>query len=470
MTIGLVADNHYDTFPAGEKAPWEPLPHWFKGQIQRTTNTNKRRYDIARDKMDEAIEVFNMIPEMTMVVNLGDLVNNDMMWNLRPILDSFNRARAPHYSLLGNHDLRAHNDRFGKHNATQMEWVKQKLGLTEWHYSLDYPPFKIVMIDSMVMEPESLDQKKKAAHMAWLEQQINDAKRNRKVVILFAHIPIGFQTNVMGNILRSYENIALAFFGHDHKGGYMVQGKTHCVTLHGQIETLVNAFAVVEVYVDRAEMTGFGRVPTRVMPFSEEVRSILSNYSGPGQHDLHVQGNQPSPPEVLWANEVLQKPPPLMLNIPGYQKPRLPPTDPNSGDTIFLKEVYAYWPRRVRTPTPEEPVDLTSAIKGKETWLTSAPENRSGGIRAGPSEDNGTVAIEPHIEPLMPLPTAQERQAHASARVRPQSVHVSELPSESSRMGFAWVLLLPAALTFCMAVWVYRRGGIRFRSSGRYSC
>lgn len=61
ITIGLVADSHYDTFPAGEKAPWEPLPHWFREQVQRTTTTTKRRYDIAKDKMDEAISVFNEI-------------------------------------------------------------------------------------------------------------------------------------------------------------------------------------------------------------------------------------------------------------------------------------------------------------------------------------------------------------------------------------------------------------------------
>jgi len=94
MTIGLVADNHYDTFPAGEKAPCEPMPHWLREQQQRTTTSTKRRYDIAKDKMDEAIDVFNNHAGMTLVVNLGDLVNNDLMWNLKPILDAFNRECA----------------------------------------------------------------------------------------------------------------------------------------------------------------------------------------------------------------------------------------------------------------------------------------------------------------------------------------------------------------------------------------
>ena len=56
------------------------------------------------------------------------------------------------------------------------------------------------------------------------------------------------------------------FFGHHHKGGYMIQeGYFHTTIIQGQIETMTNAFAVLEVFKDRMELTGFGRVPTRVM-------------------------------------------------------------------------------------------------------------------------------------------------------------------------------------------------------------
>ena len=372
MTIGLVADNHYDTFPAGEKAPWESMAHWLQGQVHRTTTVSKRRYDVAKDKMDEAVDVFNMIPEMSLVVNLGDLVNNDLMWNLRPILDSFNRAKAPHFSLLGNHDLRAHNDRFGKVNKTQEEWIRAKLGLTTWHYSLDHAPFKLIFLDSMVMEPENTNQTKKQELMQWLKDELQVAAEQQRAVILFAHIPIGFQTNVLGPILRSYPHIVAAFFGHDHKGGYIRQDNTHCVTMQGQIETLVNSFAIVEVFVDRVELSGFGRVPSRVMPFAPQTIALIKNYSGPAAHDLALQGNQPLPPDSLWENEVLQKPPPLQLNIPGYKKPLLPPSEPNPGDTLFLKKTYPSWPRRVRTPSPEDPVQLNDAVAGAKPIILSA--------------------------------------------------------------------------------------------------
>ena len=399
FTFGLVADNHYDTFPSGEKAPWQPMNHWFNEQVKRTTNHNKRRYDLAKDKMDEAIDVFNRCGEnMTLVVNLGDLVNNDLMWNLRPILDSFNGATAPHFSILGNHDLRAHNDRFGKYNSSQHEWIRRKMGVGEdWHYSLDLPPFKLIFVDSMVMEPEALNATKKNEHLKWLIDTIEDARRHEWAVVVFAHIPIGVQTNVLGPCLRGYDHIIAAFFGHDHKGGYLQQGNIHSVTIHGQIETMVNAFALVEVFGDRLEMTGFGRVPSRVMKIAPTTITLLQKYyqqqqreernkvggrsnndssnvvssnnvGGRGRRPIAEQGHQPLPPEKLW-DEDQQSIPPLLLNIPNYKKPLVGVTDPNPGDTRFLKSVYHSWPRRIRTLSPEAPVDLNSANRGKAVWL-----------------------------------------------------------------------------------------------------
>lgn len=449
ITIGLVADSHYDTFPAGEKAPWEPLPNWFRGQVQRTTTTTKRRYDIAKDKMDESIDVFNAIPEMTLVVNLGDLVNNDMMWNLPHILDRFNQAKAPKYHLLGNHDLRAHNDRFGKLNKTQADWVRNKFGLQEWYYAVDHAPFTFIFIDSMVLEPESNDQKKKKEHMEWFQAKLMEAKENKRVVILFAHIPIGFQTNILAPILKTYDHIALAFFGHDHKGGYLIQGKTHCVTLNGQIETMSNSFAVIEVFTDRAEMTGFGRAATRIMSFTPETRALIEQYDGPVVHDLALQGNQPLPPQLLWRNEVLQKPPPLMLNIPSYRKPLLPTTEPNPGDTRFLKDVYRLWPKRIRTQSKEDRVDLTSARKDIPPTFLDTPDKEGGAqLQASSTVDAGSES-----SGGAPMPqTAEGDKARslspATAKDAALGVSASSDPIlDRSVFVMGYMLMVPVVLT-----------------------
>jgi hypothetical protein len=467
LTIGLVADSHYDTFPAGEKAPWEPLPNWFRGQVQRTTTTSKRRYDIAKDKMDEAIGVFNAIPEMTLVVNLGDLVNNDMMWNLPQILDRFNEAKAPKYHLLGNHDLRAHNDRFGKLNKTQADWVRNKFGLQEWYYAVDHAPFTFIFIDSMVLEPESNDQKKKKEHLDWFQGKLNEAKENKRVVILFAHIPIGFQTNILAPILKTYDHIALAFFGHDHKGGYLIQGKTHCVTLNGQIETLVNAFALVEVFVDRAEMTGFGRVPTRIMTFTPETRALIEQYDGPVVHDLALQGNQPLPPKQLWKNEVLQKPPPLMLNIPTYRKPLLPTTEPTPGETRFLKDVYRLWPKRFRVPSKEDPVDLTSGIKDKPPTILSPDTS---GLPQGGAMSNVDAGSD-FSEADQPMPSLSAKrlaEENGQLGVPAMSLNTPSDPIlDRSVFVFGYMMMVPVVLTIGGAILLLLRRRRTSQSSQR---
>lgn len=376
MSFGLVADNHYDTFPAGEKAPWQPMDHWMKEQVRRTTTTTKRRYDVARDKMIEAINVFNSVMNLTFVVNLGDLVNNDLMWNLKPILDAFNAATPPHFSLLGNHDLRAHNDRFGKNNKTQERFLMRKLGLQKWFYSIDCPPFVLLFIDSMVMEPESTNRTAKQEHMNWMVSQLELARTNKRAVIVFAHIPIGFSTSVMGQTLRSFEHVTAAFFGHDHRGGYILQNNVHCVTLQGQIETLTNAFAVVEVFADRMELTGFGRVPTRTLPFTAATTALIRSAVAEDGPNASLERRavvaaapyQPLPSQLLWSDEALQAVPHLYLNIPNYKKPRLQNAEPNPGSTRFLSE-YKAWPRRAHVTATEDPVDLQSALQGHDNYL-----------------------------------------------------------------------------------------------------
>ncbi len=404
-TIGLVADNHYDTFPAGEKAPWQPMNSWLQGQVQRTSTTTKRRYDIAKDKMLESVEVFNKISDprpLTFAVNLGDLVNNDLMWNLKPILDAFNQIKAPKFSILGNHDLRGHNDRFGKNNRTQELWIMNKLGLKEWFYEIDYAPFMFIFLDSMVMEePES--NPKRRQQLKWLKEvALAKAKKLNRVVVLFGHISIGLTTSPFAPLLKEYPHIVGGFFGHHHKGGYMLQeGYFHTTIIQGQIETLTNAFAVLELFVDRMELTGFGRVPTRVMKFEkEETRELIASYfkkkdnnkdifqnivgkasSEEGYEPLIEGGkHQPAaePEKVFPKNEVLQKPPPLNLNIPNYRKPLVAAAEPNLGETRFLKQVYKKWPRREKTLAPEDAVDLnsykseTKGIKGESVWYQIA--------------------------------------------------------------------------------------------------
>lgn len=290
--------------------------------------------------------------------------------------------------------MRSHNDRFGRGNRTQESWLMSKMGLKEWFYEIDYAPFMFIFLDSMVMEEPASNPKRKQ-QLAWLKETLLKAKELKRVVILFGHISIGLQTSPFAPILKEYPHIVGGFFGHHHKGGYTLQdGYFHTTIIQGQIETLTNAFAVLELFTDRMELTGFGRVPTRVMKFEkQETRELIAEYflssasassasvvtnndqeslvkklvgkvsKKHGYEELVIGGkHQPaaSPEEVFPKSEILQLPPPLMLNIPGYRKPLIAAAEPNPGETRFLKKVYSKWPRRVKTLAPEPAVDLSS--------------------------------------------------------------------------------------------------------------
>jgi hypothetical protein len=425
IRIGLVADNHYDTFPAGEQAPWQPLKNWFDEQRKRTTTTTKRRYDVAKDKMVEAVDVFNRAKGMTFAVNLGDLVNNDLMWNLKPILDAFNQVRAPHFSVLGNHDLRAHNDRFGKTNLTQEAWIRKKLGLGDsWYYSFSLSAFHFMFLDSMLLDEKG--DPRRQAHVDWIDQQLRYAAERGLAVIIFAHISIGIQTNPIGPNIRACPHVVAAFFGHEHKGGYTLQGNIHTVILNGQIETLTNAFAVLDVFPDRLELTGFGRIPTRVLPFVNAATTSMVQRTldaqpllRSDQHDLSQVGHTPAPPNMLWGpGDGQERMPPLQLDIPSYRKPRLIAAEPNPGRTAFITE-YRTWPVRVLTHAPEDPVDLTDGTARKGTWLRY-PEG--GAVQHRAAADDGAEQRQHHVGHPPPPPTSERLDERVGTEAKPRLV------------------------------------------------
>ncbi len=98
--------------------------------------------------------------------------------------------------------------------------------------------------------------------------------------------------------------------------------------------------------------------------FKEKVQKLVGKVSEKYGYQQLVEGekHQPAavPENVFPKSEVLQKPPPLMLNIPSYRKPLIAAADPNPGETRFLKKVYSKWPRRQKTLAPEPAVDLSS--------------------------------------------------------------------------------------------------------------
>ena len=117
------------------------------------------------------------------------------------------------------------------------------------------------------------------AQLAWLRATLADARASRRRVILVSHHCLAAgacrETHLSWNgdevvaAMRETGVVALALAGHDHKGGYRLEGRVPHVTIEAIVEAPAgsNAFAVVRVYADRVEIDGLGTsVTSRTLP------------------------------------------------------------------------------------------------------------------------------------------------------------------------------------------------------------
>ena len=510
FAIGLVSDTHYDTFPAGETPDWETQTAWTREQAKRVGGGYKtRRYDMCRDKMREAATVFNYYAtsaeeakikrtdddntdtssRLAFVVNLGDLINNNLLWNADPILEVFETILVPKFSLLGNHDRRTNHDRFGTRNMTISHWLLRRMQqkysrewasqvslsytmgrdyhhgddklrsaeqlpersrntpLSEppvWYYSFSYPPYiHFIFLDSQLdfgNSPGGTQQR------VWFEQELQYAVMQNFAVIIFAHSPF----NLWSTVAAKYSDRILGlFFGHVHKGGYKVHRvvgnplepeikshRVHEVTLQGMILGNTNAFGILEIFTDRMELNGFGRVPTRELVY------FRSSGSGSKEQDIrhqkettvykifhkklpdHLKNKKvrnhfwlrhniswmpAAHPSSFANNAVVQahptdepgssahlahissraKMPSLHLMLPKYTKQLFSRSTVNPGATRFVKKEFPSWPgigdaawAALRKPLPEPPRLLNGHELVKDHGKPSAMEDANTGNTA----------------------------------------------------------------------------------------
>lgn len=107
--------------------------------------------------------------------------------------------------------------------------------------------------------------------LAWLQQQLAEAAREKEKVIVFSHFPAfpANPHNLWNNaevirLLESYSCVVAYLNGHNHAGHYGRRGGIHYVTLPGMVETPdTTAYAVVQLGIDHITITGFGRTPSQ---------------------------------------------------------------------------------------------------------------------------------------------------------------------------------------------------------------
>eukprot|EP01062_Namystynia_karyoxenos_P055279 TRINITY_DN46048_c0_g1_i1.p1 TRINITY_DN46048_c0_g1~~TRINITY_DN46048_c0_g1_i1.p1 ORF type:complete len:525 (+),score=139.24 TRINITY_DN46048_c0_g1_i1:113-1687(+) len=269
LTFGLIADPHANI---NHRQPWWCDLECWRREVKLARSPKGRKHHLVLRKINESVHVLATVPGVAFSVNVGDLCDMDMLVNMPPVLDLWDRLPHPHYNLMGNHDLRAENDRFGepprRRNTTQIAWLLREWRLQgdTFYYEFREGPFRFIVLDSMTLPPTERGSPLKDKQVRWLAARLDEAAAAGDDVIIFAHIPIGLATNDIRHILLKHDNILAVFHGHKHKGGYYYDTGTgkHMITLQGMIETDVNAFGYANVFADRIELVGFGRVPSRV--------------------------------------------------------------------------------------------------------------------------------------------------------------------------------------------------------------
>jgi hypothetical protein len=283
FSFGVIADAQYaDAPPAGT-----------------------RHYRASLAKLDACVRALNA-EGLALVVHLGDFIDRDFA-SFAKLLPVYNELQAPHYHVLGNHDYAVDYEHKGK--------ILDTLGLKHEYYDFAVGSWRFVVLDGNdvgfianakdpaeytrpdnAIDPEKfrraqamLDEvaQKKLPNdypwngaigerqMAWLDKKLALATRAGQRVVVLCHFPVlpsPFECNLWNDVdvvrlLESHDCVMAYMNGHHHGGNYEAKAGIHYVTFEGMVETPdTTAFAIVDVYADRLQIRGHGRVPSRTLP------------------------------------------------------------------------------------------------------------------------------------------------------------------------------------------------------------
>ena len=245
-----------------------------------------RKYNLSPQKLTACVEHYNKL-DLAFVVHLGDFIDRDFE-SFAKVTPIYNRLKAPHYHVLGNHDFSVADDK--------KALVPAQLGLKNRYYDFTHKGWRFLALDgndvSLYAYPKD-DPRTKAAtafhrrlkagtptwngavgegQLKWIKDKLEAATKKRERVILFCHFPIHpvnvhnlWNANALTELLGKYPCVAAYINGHNHAGNYGTKNKIHYLTLKGMVDTTDNAFSVIEVHKDRLSLKGIGRQKNREM-------------------------------------------------------------------------------------------------------------------------------------------------------------------------------------------------------------
>ena len=246
------------------------------------------------DKLREAIEEFNR-HDLAFVVTLGDIIDREWK-SFDAILPVYEALRHPKHFLLGNHDFAVASQHLGG--------VSARVGIPSAYYDFDHSGYRFIALDgneiSVFAPPEGDPRRQEAKEMMkrlgdsgatngqrwnaaigeaqfdWLAAKLRETKTAGEKVIILNHYPVfpenahnALNSDRILSLLAEHDHVVAYLNGHNHAGNFGVSGGTYFVNFKGMVDTEdTSAYAIVTVYNDRLEVTGFGREDSRVMALS----------------------------------------------------------------------------------------------------------------------------------------------------------------------------------------------------------
>lgn len=280
--------------PAADPPPGSPLFRFGAlADCQYCKATGRvRKYSLSPNKLATCVEHYNQL-ELSFVVHLGDFIDRDFE-SFDTVVPIFNRLRAPHYHVLGNHDFSVLDEKKAH--------VPGKLGLKNRYYDFGRNGWRFIVVDgndvSLYAWAKDDPRTKLAAQyhktlkpappkyngavgveqLKWIESKLQVATKAQERVILFCHFP-AFPKNghnlwndkTLIDLLARYPCVAAYLNGHNHAGNYGQRDGIHYLTLKGMVDTEQSSYSIIEVFKDRLVVKGYGRETDRTLPLEDRL-------------------------------------------------------------------------------------------------------------------------------------------------------------------------------------------------------
>jgi predicted phosphodiesterase len=268
LTFGIVADVQYTDH--------EPV--------------SSRYYRNSPDRLKEAVAEFKK-EKVDFIINLGDLIDRDIN-SFVPVLEILEASGISTYHVVGNHDFSV------RQREKKMIPVVPIEGLR--YYSFVKQNYRFIFLDgnevSLYGAPTAAKGREATELLAamksrgeinalewngaigkdqleWLKTELELAREKGEKVLAFCHFPLAPDNshNLLNykevlSMLTEFPEIAVWFAGHNHEGNFGKTGNLYHLTFKAMVNTEnENSYAIVRIFNNRIEITGYGREPDRIL-------------------------------------------------------------------------------------------------------------------------------------------------------------------------------------------------------------